>query len=122
MALDDTQKATIRMYLGYSDPSLNASIHSEIEGAMTTVSAAGEVQIEGMLTLLATIDETLQESWTRQKVTQVEDIKLAGSDEIRALRAEGRRLCAAIAALLGVRPRGGYFAGGAGISGITLRG
>lgn len=122
MALDDTQKATIRMYLGYSDPSLNASIHSEIEGAMTTVSAAGEVQIEGMLTLLDTIDTALQGSWSRQKVTQVEDIKLAGADEIRALRAEGRRLCAALGSLLGVPPRGGYFTAGGGISGITQRG
>ena len=119
MALTDAQKASVRRWLGY--PDVNRQAHSGLEGALTALSSEGEAVVVAVLDHLATIDETLQSSWGRQKVLRAEDVTLAGGDEIVALRREGRRLVGQVAAALDVQPLRDVF-GGAGASGVARRG
>lgn len=119
MALTDTQKASVRRFLGFPDG--NRLARSSLEGAMDSLSAEGEVVVEAILDQLATINSTLAGSWSRQKVLRAEEVTLAGAEEIRALRAEGRRLANELAALLGVTILVDVFSGGSS-SGVARRG
>lgn len=101
MALTDAQKATIRMHFGYSDTARSTSF----ESAITSLSAEAEAKVVVILTQLDTIDTILAASWTRQLIHQAEDgVRLAGHDEIIALRAEGQRLIMNISSIIGVTP------------------
>lgn len=119
MALTDDQKASVRRYLGY--PDVNRELHHDLEGAMVAISDEGVTQVAAVLTRLDTIETTLESSWTRQKVLRAEEITLAGDGEIRALRAEGRRLTHQLAAVLDVQPRRDMFGGGSS-GGVMRRG
>ena len=103
MALTATQRAQVRRLLGF--PDVNRERYHRLEGAMTALSAEGEAEVVAKLTSLTSIDTTLTASWSRQKAKRVEDIHLAGFDEIAALRDEGNRLVCDIATVLGVQPR-----------------
>jgi hypothetical protein len=118
MALTDAQKAKVRRYLGF--PDINRQGHANLEGAMTALSAEGEVEVEAVLANLATIETTLEGSWGRQKVVRAEEVTLAGADEIRSLRAEARRFVSTIAAILDVQPRRDVFGGAS--TGLAHRG
>lgn len=98
--LTDTQKAQVRLFLGYSDASRGGP--GDLERALVSLSAAAETQVSGLLTQLASIDEKLASSWDRQKVIKAEDVTLAGEGELRALRSEGARLVRRLAIICGV--------------------
>lgn len=119
MALTDTQKASVRRFLGY--PDVNRELSLELEGAMTALSAEGEAVVIELLDQLAELDATLRSSWTRQKVKRAEEVELWGADEIKALRQEGSRLANELAAVLDVDIRRNVFGGGA-RTGIAGRG
>jgi hypothetical protein len=119
MALTATQKAQIRRYLGY--PDANRQDHYHLVGAMDALSAEGEVIVTALLTSLETIQTKLSQSWDRQKVHIVEDITLAGHDEIKALREEGNRLASDLGVALDTPPRRLPFSSGGG-TGVLRRG
>lgn len=119
MALTDANKAKIRRYLGY--PDVNRLTYYELEGALGAISSDGETIATGLLTSLDALHTALQDSWSRQKVVRAEEVTLAGPDEIRALRAEGRRLSAELAALFDVPVLVDVWGSGGG-SGTCLRG
>ncbi len=100
MALTDTQKAEVRLYLGYSDASRGGP--GDLERALVSLSTPAETQVAALLTSLAGIDTRLAASWDRQKVLKAEDVVLAGEGELRALRGEGSRLVRRLATILGV--------------------
>lgn len=116
MSLSDADKASVRRYLGY--PDVNRLANPGVEGAMVAISAEGEAIVSDLLTQVGEIDAQLRTSWSRQKVKKAEDVVLAGWDEIDALRQEGRRLVAELAALLDVSPLRDVFAGSSD-SGLT---
>jgi hypothetical protein len=120
MALTSTQKSQVRRYLGY--PDVNRQWHSEIEGAMTSLSTEGETFVGALLTSLEAIQTKLSGSWDRQKVHVVEDITLAGHDEIEALRAEGNRLATDLGVVFGVPPRRLPFSSSSGTGFVLQRG
>ena len=120
--LSDEQQAQVRLYLGYSDSSRGGG-PSDLSSAMTGLSTAGEAVVVGLLTQLANLDAMLTGAWSRQKVVRAEEVTLAGEDELRALRNEGRRLVSRLAATLGVAVLANPFAthtGGA--AGVARRG
>lgn len=119
MSLTDAQKAATRRYLGY--PDVNRESYREVEGALVALSADGVTIAVEILGRLATIQTDLASSWSRQKVVKAEEVTLAGAEEIRALRAEGRRLANELAALLGVTIVVDVFSGGSS-SGVARRG
>jgi len=119
MALSDANKAKVRRYLGY--PDVNRETYHALEGALVALSSDGEDVAGGLLTSLDTCHAALQDSWSRQKVVRAEEVTLAGPDEIRALRAEGRRLSAELASLFDVPIRRDIW-GGSSASGACLRG
>lgn len=112
MALTDSQKASIRRYLGY--PDVNRGSFSELEGAMLAISSAGETVVATLLTALDGINTRLTAAWDRQNVIQVEDVKLAGPTEIQALRSEGDRLARDLAQVFDLTPRRLPFSSGSG--------
>lgn len=120
MALTDTQKAAVRLYLGYPDGSRGGP--GDLERAMDGLSAAGQTVVEGLLTSLAAIDTKLSSSWDRQKVTRAEEITFAGPEELRALRGEGGRVASRLAAALGVPIASNPFAMQGSPSGVARRG
>lgn len=101
MAITDTERAQIRRALGYWDQT--QGFYSKLEGTIFTVSAEGELQIRQYLTEIAEIDVQIREArMKRIKASRVEDIHVAGPDEILMLYHEGNRLCRQISLILGV--------------------
>lgn len=121
MALSSAQKASVRLYLGYSDGSRGGG-GSDLEGAMDGLSSDAETLVTTRLTSIASIETKLSSSWDRQKVVKAEEVTLAGEGELRALRSEGRRLVAQLAAILGVPVLIDVFSGAGAASGPTGRG
>lgn len=119
MALTDAGAAAVRRYLGY--PDINRESYLDLESALLALSAEGEAIVVDLLEQLAELDATLRSSWSRQKVKRAEEVELWGGDEIIALRQEGARLAAELAALLGVSILRNVFSSGAGV-GIAGRG
>ena len=120
MALSAANKAKVRRYLGY--PDVNRRNFYELEGALVAVSAEAESIVTGLLTSLDTAHAALESAWSRQKVIRAEDVTLAGGDELRALRAEGRRLSGELASVLDVQILRNVWGGGNASSGVSLRG
>lgn len=101
MALTATQKATIRLMLGYSDISQGDG-YSVLEGQWPSLSAEAETQIATILTDYATVQAALRTGWSQLGVSRVEDVYMSGADGVRNLRAEGNRLATNLATILGV--------------------
>ena len=121
MALSDAQKSSARLYLGFPDSSVGGS-PSILESALTALSATAETIVGNVLTKLATIESTLSAGWDRMKVVKAEEVTLAGEDELRALRNEGRRLVRQLSIMLGVEPAYDAFAVGGAMAGACGRG
>lgn len=110
MPFTDTQKAEVRKYLGY--PDLTRGEYSKLEGALVAISEEAVSQVTVLLADIASVETELRGSWSLQKAKKVEEITLAGSDQISALRSEGNRLVTAIGSILGVWPTRPYFTTG----------
>ena len=109
MAFELAEIARIRQYLGY--PGVARSSIFFLEGA---ISVSGDDENETaiirlILDSLEGIEEKLQDVQGRLQATQVGKIKLAHMEEIRALRAEGRRYCNQLSIKLNVPLDGDYF-------------
>lgn len=120
MAFTSEERARIRMALGF--PAVNRGTDVALEGAMAVVDtdAASEALAREILTELGEVDASLAEARGRLKALRVDDVTLPGPEEIRTLRAEGRRLVARLGQLFNVVPRGGAY-GAAVISGTIGR-
>lgn len=105
MAWTDTQKANVRLYLGW--PARFWQTDSRLEQAMNAINdKAEELAIcTGLLTDLADIDTKITACYTRLKALRAGKIQLPGTGELAALRSEGRRLSGRLAATLGVAVR-----------------
>lgn len=109
----DTQRANIRLYLGWS-----ARFHqtdSRLEQAMSAVdmesSGATNTICVALLASLADIEAKLLDAHNRLKAMQVGSITLPGKNELGLLRSEGRRFAGKLAATLGVEVRHDVFSG-----------
>lgn len=120
MALTDTQKASIRRYLGY--PDWRQGAYSLLEGRMSVLSDEGEIEVEGLLTDIGTIETRIKAIYSLQHVTRAEEVELRGPEGVASLRMEGRRLVEQLAAMLGVPIERNAFATGGGSFGQAGRG
>lgn len=102
MALTDTQRAQVRLYLGW--PARFWQTTSQLEMAMNAVDgvAAELAQVVALLVSLADIDTRITACYSRLKALKVDAITLPGHGELMALRAEGRKFAGRLAAKLGV--------------------
>lgn len=121
MALTAAQKASANLYLGYSYSSALGSPTS-LANVLESLSAEVEAIVGGLLTKLATIESTLSAGWDRMKVVKAEEVTLAGEDELRALRNEGRRLVRQLSIILGVEVLSDAFSVGGAMTGACGRG
>ncbi len=121
MALDDSQKAQIRRWLGY--PDVNRLHHPGLEGAMDAISPEGEVVVEDILAQLLDVDVGRTGARSRLKALEVEEIKLNPGNEGLEYRKDGRSLVCQLAATLDVQVHKDVFStAGAGSSGVARRG
>jgi len=118
MALSDADRASVRRFLGY--PDVNRG-DSALEGAMDSLSAEGDAIVGALLTSLGSLHTALSTEWTYLRVQRAEDVTLDSQGAVRALRAEGRRLVAELAAAFDVHPLRDIFSG-AGGTGVARRG
>ena len=125
MALTTAQKASIRMYLGYSDMSRQG--FQDLEGVMNNLSADAETLIGGFLTSLATLETGMDSvsSAERAGIIEVDNggVKWeSGSAAATGIASRGRQLVRRISVTLGIKVIADVFGSGAGQSGVVGRG
>lgn len=122
MALTDDEKTRIRNYLGY--PSVNRQSFHALEGALSVIDGddSGLVLVREFLVELADLDAMLKASRGRLKVAKVDDVRLLGPEEIRALRSEGCRLVERLGTMIDVPLRRSPYGGGSSASFTIGRG
>lgn len=104
MAFTDSQKASIRHYMGW--PERFADSDSALELAIRAVEGlATEALILTWLSDADTIWSEILSARTRLKAVQVDDVKLPQGMEIAELRNLGRQITGSIAAALAVEVR-----------------
>ena len=113
MALSDTQKAKIRLYLGYSGRFFQ--VDTVLEQAMEAVTGLPELQteIETLLARLAALDTKLSDAEACLKVLKAGNVELDGHRQIATLRSQGRLMVGRLAAILGVGVRHNAFSAAA---------
>lgn len=101
MALTDTNKADIRLYMGYSARFHNSD--SILEFAIDALDSDPEAEtiVLGIIVDLQAIDTRIDAVYDRLKATKVCEIEVAGCKEIKVLRSEGRRKVGRMASTLG---------------------
>lgn len=117
MALDNSQKAKIRRYLGY--PDVSQLRYDMLEDAMSGVSAEGEVEVELILASLAALDTARTNAIAYAGIKRAEDVEWYEGGQLSSLQPERNRLIAELARILGVEP---IPLTGAGFGGACLRG
>lgn len=99
MALDNSQKAKIRRYLGY--PDVSQLRYDLLEDAMSGLSAEGEVEVESILASLAALDTQRTTNLTYLNLKRAEEVEFyEGGGAL--LMQERARLIAELAGILGV--------------------
>lgn len=128
MALTDSQKAAIRLYLGYSDHSRSSGGHRPLEGALLALSAEAETQVGVILTALAAIDTDLGtvESAARAGIKSVDNGGVVWADTGRSatvsIENRGRRYVGRLSTILGVPVARDVYGSGIPTSGPCGRG
>ena len=108
MALTDTQKASVRYYLGYSDGSRQVGGSYALEGALLALSSAAETRVIADLAALATIDADIitVNGSARAGLKSVDNGGVVWADDgmsaVRAINSSGRMFVHRIARTLGV--------------------
>lgn len=112
MAFTPTEKTRIRMLLGWGARfwQLETRLENAMEAVETTLPEETE-QIQSMLVSLTDIDTKITDALGTVGVTGVSAIHLDSDQGIGHLRAEGRRLVEAIAAILQVPIKKNYYGG-----------
>ena len=118
MAWTESDRATIRHYLGFAaiflqaDPRLElaiSSVQSSSDPGGTRPDNSTETQIRGWLADLATVDSNLKNLWSKSLALKVDELSVDPVRGMIMLRMEGRRLVNNIATALSTRPRRDVF-------------
>src|SRR3990172_12852179 len=101
MALTDTQKHDVVMFLGWSGKSIvvgSTNYNSQVADRLNNLNADIELQVSNYLDKIASIDDKLEGASTRLAAKKVDEIEL-NPEEIRILRSERRRIARLLGAL-----------------------
>lgn len=99
MALDNSQKAKIRRYLGYPDASQLR--YDRLEDAMSGLSAEGEVEVEAILASLAALDAQRTSNLSYLNLKRAEEVEFYNGGTALLMQ-ERARLIDELAGILGV--------------------
>lgn len=99
MALDNSQKAKIRRYLGY--PDVSQLRYDRLEDAMSGLSAEGEVEVEAILTSIATLDAQRTSNIAYANIQRAEEVWFYEGGSALLMQ-ERARLIGELAGILGV--------------------
>lgn len=110
--LTETQKAQIRLYLGFPDKFRYLS--TRLESILDDVSPEAEVQVATILTSLDAVEQSLLDTGTDGAgVKRVDEIWLEnGSTRSAEIRKYGRQLVGRLSIIVGVPINSDYFGGG----------
>jgi hypothetical protein len=115
VALTETQKTKVRMYLGYER---GFDLNSRLESRMISFSAEEETEVGSVLVDLGDIDTKLKTvALNNLDLEKAEDVTFRGPEQLDALREFGRSLIQRLVALTGVEAAIDFYgsdAGGAG--------
>ena len=100
MALDAAQQAKIRRYLGYADSGRDQ--YYDLDGAFSTLSAAGEVEVEAILADIAAIDTKSSAVAGYAGLSRVEDVHFSAGSGFQDLAGRRAQLVRELANMLGV--------------------
>lgn len=122
MALTTTQKAQIRLYLGFSDMSRSTPTHWRLESMMLALSSEAEAAVGALLTSLATIDTafTTTAALSSAGLKSVDNGGVewfSATSSQQSLATNGRRLVNRLALTMGVEPYADVFGSGRTTSG-----
>ena len=99
MALDNSQKAKIRRYLGY--PDVGTELDWRLEGAMNQLSAEGEVEVGAILASIAALDTQRTSNLAYANLKRAEEVEFYDGG-FALLNTERTRLIQELANILGV--------------------
>jgi hypothetical protein len=116
MALTETQKAQVRMYLGYER---GYDLNYRLESKLDVFTAAEEALVGDLLTKLAALDARIDDATTdgTLDVAKVDEVEMREGDPLERYAAQGRRLVARLEILCAVEARADYYGQGAGAMG-----
>lgn len=116
MALTNSQKVQIRLYLGWSarfrqfDSRLEGAFHAldalETDGDPDTLAMVVDILAD-----LADLEPMIVDAYSRLQATKLGSIDLDAVKEIGMLRSEGRRLVGRLSATMGIPVRHDVFSG-----------
>lgn len=99
--LTDTQKAKIRLYLGYPDHFRYK--HTRLESVLTNLSAEAETLVGEILTKLDTVEVQLLDSANTAGIKRVDEIWFeTGGSRLLGVRKSGRTYAARLSIITGV--------------------
>lgn len=108
----DTQKAELRLYLGWAGRWFQ--VDTKLEQAMSACTAETQTLIEAEVVKLKAIDGKITDAANRFQAAKVGSIQLPGAMELELLRSQGRQSVGRIAAMLGVEVRHDVYSGSSG--------
>jgi hypothetical protein len=110
MALSSANKASIRLYLGYS--SRFFQVDGILEQAMLAIDSDSDAVtlLQALITRAQDVDTRLAAMDSRLKLVVAEDVTFAGVTEMMGLQMQGRRAVGRMASMLGVPVRHDSFA------------
>jgi hypothetical protein len=112
VAFTDTEKATIRRYLGFSE--LFRDVDTRLEGQLDSLSAEAEALVRATLVQLAAIDAKIHTAALENlDLQRAEDVTFLGPEQLIALKDYGRSLINRIAVTFEVEPMRDYYGAGA---------
>ncbi len=118
--LQPTEKARIRLYLGY--PDLLRYKHSRLESMLTSLSDEAETLVRENLAALVTVESLLLTSTGNAGIRRVDEIWFdTGTSQLTGQRKAGRQYVSRLSILLGVPIYSDVF-GGAGYLGDKFSG
>lgn len=114
MALSESQKADVRLYLGYSrGRDRNPALEYRLDAGV--LSAEEEARLAAALAQLAAIDAKLQSAALNNlDLERAEDVTFLGPKQLDALRGQGRMLVERLAIVVEVEPARDFFDAGGG--------
>jgi hypothetical protein len=120
MGLNETQKADVRLFLGWQarfhsiDSSLELAMRaldeaSNADALDQIVRAIDDTKGPGILAMIKAIDAKIHDDDIMAGVEAAGSIHLKAPEGLGVMRSKGRMWCARMASLLGVRVRSDYF-------------
>lgn len=112
MALSESQRAQVRLFLGYDR---GRDLHPALESRWDALNSDEETQVAAALSALSALDtKLLSAALENLDASKVDEVVMLGPEQLRALRAQGRMLVRRLGIVFAVDSLRDYFDDGGG--------